>query len=67
MPLESILFLALVIAALSVFTATLAYGQWVTRNVVRDSTSIAPKASKVTREPAIAHSRNAARVYEEAL
>jgi hypothetical protein len=67
MPLESILFLALVIAALGVFTATLTYGQWVTRNVVRDSTSAAPKASKVAREPAIAHSRSAARVYEEAL
>ena len=68
MPLESILFLALVIAALSVFTATLAYGQWVTRNVARDSFSPAAKSlKKMSREPAIAHSQNATRVYEEAL
>jgi cytochrome c len=68
MPLESILFLALVIAALSVFTATLAYAQWVTRNVVRDSTSTAANSlKKVSREPAIARSRNVRRVYEEAL
>jgi hypothetical protein len=66
MPLESILFLALVIAALSVFTATLAYGQWVTRNVARDSFSPAAKSLKKM-SWAIAHSQNAARVYEEAL
>ena len=68
MPLESILFLALVIAALSVFTATLAYGQWVTRNVVRDSTSPAVNSlKKVPREPAIAHSRNTIGVFAKAL
>lgn len=67
MPLESILFLALVLGALSVFTATLIYGQWITRNVVRDSAFTAAKSSEVSSEPAIAHSRSAARVYEEAL
>jgi hypothetical protein len=66
MPLESVLFLNLVIAALSVFTATLIYGQWATRNVVRDSTSAAAESSKVSKKPAIVHSRSAARAYEEA-
>ena len=67
MSLESLLFLALVIGALSVFTATLSYGQWVTRNVVQDAISAAAKSLKVSRKPTIVRSRNATRAYEEVL
>ncbi|HEX3484101.1 MAG TPA: hypothetical protein VHT51_03515 [Micropepsaceae bacterium] len=37
MPLESILFLALVIAALVIFAAVLTYAEWTTRQVMRES------------------------------
>lgn len=67
MPLESILFLALVIGALGVFTATLSYGQWVTRNVVQDGTSAVAKPLQVPRKSSTASPEKAARVYEEAL
>ena len=43
MPLESILFLALVIAALTVFAAALAYADWATRHAIDDTPRRAQK------------------------
>jgi hypothetical protein len=44
MPLESILFLALVIGALILFATVLAYGDWATRQAMREMTGSQPSA-----------------------
>ena len=52
MPLESILFLGLVIGALIVFAAALAYGDWATRQAMREITASQPSSAKVRETPA---------------
>lgn len=62
MTFESVLFLGIVLVSLIVFTVALAYGQWVTRNLNQAGTSAAAKPVKASRQPAMAHPRNAAHV-----
>ncbi len=47
MPLESVLFLSLVIGALILFAAALAYGDWATREAKREITDSQPSSAKV--------------------
>jgi hypothetical protein len=54
MPLESILFLGLVIGALVLFAAVLAYGDWTTRQATREIAKSQPSSAKVRKTP-IAH------------
>ena len=49
MTFESSLFLALSIAALFVFAVTVAYGQWVTRNVKDDGAPVVAKPKAANR------------------
>ena len=53
MTFESSLFLALSIAALFVFAVTVAYGQWVTRDV-KDDVAPMPAKPKAAKKPAAA-------------
>jgi hypothetical protein len=54
MPLESIVFLALVIGALILFAAALGYGDWATRQVMREIVDSQPSSAKV-RNTSAAH------------
>lgn len=47
MPLESILLLALVIGALILFGAVLAYGDWATRQAMREMADSQPSSAKL--------------------
>ncbi|HXJ00505.1 MAG TPA: hypothetical protein VNH44_04735 [Micropepsaceae bacterium] len=51
MPLESVLFLALVLAALSVFAAVLAYAEWTTRKIAGTSPAAEPAAAPTVAKP----------------
>ena len=54
MPFESILFLVLVIGAFTLFAAVLAYGDWATRQVTRESAAL-PASSVNIAETAPTH------------
>jgi regulatory protein YycH of two-component signal transduction system YycFG len=54
MSLESILFLGIVTGALVVFAAVLAYGDWTTRQAMREIAKSQPSSAKV-RKTSIAH------------
>jgi hypothetical protein len=51
MPLESVLFLVLVIGALAVFAAVLLYADWATRQVMRESTALPPQSAETENKP----------------
>jgi len=52
MPLESVLFLSLVIGALILFAAVLAYGDWATRQAMCEITGSQPSSAKGRKTPA---------------
>jgi hypothetical protein len=52
MPVESILFLSLAIGALILFAAALAYGDWATRQAMREITDSQPTSAKVRKTSA---------------
>jgi hypothetical protein len=64
MPFESVLFLALVIGALSVFAAALFYAEWTTRNLIPDSVAAVMLPSASVAKKLSAHSATSARVHE---
>ena len=51
MPLESVLFLVLVIGALAVFAAVLLYADWATRQVMRESTALPLPSAEMENKP----------------
>jgi predicted negative regulator of RcsB-dependent stress response len=59
MPLESILFLALVIGALIVFAVVLAYADWATRQAMRETAASRPSSVHVRKTPAANPAENA--------
>ncbi len=65
MSLENILFLALVIGAMILFAAVLAYGDWATRQAMREIAESRPCCAK-NRQTIPAHAANSAPDYEAA-
>jgi len=61
MPLESVLFLALVLVSLIVFGVALIYAEWTTRQVARHSAIAESSPAKAS-----AHSQARAHVHEKA-
>jgi cell division protein FtsL len=53
MPLESILFLALSLAALVVFAAALIYAEWATRHLMRESAEAETRFAAPAEKPVV--------------